>query len=122
MQRRKDKRKGEQERGRVRGPAHFPELVASGGLEMQGGLFLRTAPQFGNLCSRDRPPPLCIAPQIEYGLHAFHSVLDHRLRPGAVHDEAQEAEVRFCPHLFVGNDSQGLTEPRWRDTRLQQVI
>src|SRR5207247_1495163 len=52
-------------------------------------------------------------------LHAFDPVLDHGLRPGAVHVEAQDAKVRLCTHLSVGNDSQGLTEPRWRDTRLQ---
>src|SRR5947208_1650756 len=81
-----------------------------------------SAPQFGNLCIRDRPPPLRVTPQVEDCLHAFDLVFDHRLRTGAVHLEAQDAEVRLCTQLSVGNDSQGLTEPRWRDTRLQQVI
>src|SRR6266702_3311071 len=83
---------------------------------------MRTPPQFGNLRIHDRPPPLRVPPQVEHCLYALDLVLDHGLRPGAVYLEAQDAEVRLCTHLSVGNDSQGLTEPRWCDTRLQQVI
>ena len=92
--------------------------------ERKGGPFVTCVVRahFGNLCIRDRPPPLRVTPQVEDCLHAFDLVFDHRLRPGAVHLEAQDAEVRLCTQLSVGNDSQGLTEPRWRDTRLQQVI
>ncbi len=30
--------------------------------------------------------------------------------------------MRLCTDLPIGNDAQGLTKPRWRDTRLQQVV
>jgi len=104
MQRRSDKRKSSDKAG-----ATFL-------------LLLGTASLFDKLCINDRPPPLRVTLQIEDRFHAFHAVLDHGLRPGAVHLEARDPEVRLRTHVSILSDPQRLTEPRWCDTRLQQVV
>src|SRR2546422_2800632 len=69
-----------------------------------------SAPQFGNLCIRNRPPPLRVTPQVEDCLHAFDLVFDHRLRPGAVHLEAQDPEVRLRTELSVVRSEEHTSE------------